>query len=505
MTIYNINLGIGWASSGVEYSQIYRSRIFDCLEEPAKFVFVDLILNENIAHFTQNIGFRDEDIIWMYLYFTDIKLRATSYRLADVKATLAHPIEEEKREGDQIVRLYYDHGHQYATCYLVEGSNDLVNRVEFVVNGYLVRKDYYSYTRFLSEYYAPKDSKAKLYLRRFFNEDGSVAYEEMVDGDHSCFKMSDAILYNKEELFAYFIQKLELTEEDVVILDRATGTGQAVFQYAPPAKIGVVIHAEHFSEGPTTDDYILWNNYYDYQFMHSDAVDFFIASTQAQKEVLDQQFAHYYDKKAKVYAIPVGSISELKYPQPGERQAFNLMTASRLAAEKHVDWLVEVVARVKPEIPQIHFDIYGKGAKENSLRELIKELGAEDYIQLRGHQNLEQIYQKYDLYFAGSTSEGFGLTLLEAIAAGLPIIGFEVNYGNVTFVEDGVNGYLIPYQPGDDPESYVENLANYLLKYYQEADRQAMQEASYQRAKDFLDEKIIAAWRNLLKEVREND
>ncbi|AEA01103.1 MULTISPECIES: accessory Sec system glycosyltransferase GtfA [Aerococcus] len=502
MTIYNINLGIGWASSGVEYSQIYRSRIFDQLGETAKFVFVDLILNENIAHFTQNIGFRDEDIIWMYLYFTDIKIRATSYRLADVKASLAHAIEEEKKEGDQIVRLYYDQGKQYATCYLVEGSDDLVNRVEFVVNGCLVRKDYYNYTRFLSEYYAPQDNKAKLYQRRYFNEDGSVAYEEIVDGDHSVFKMSDAILYNKEELFAYFIQKLDLSEKDIVILDRATGTGQAVFQYAPPAKIGVVIHAEHFSEGPTTNDYILWNNYYDYQFMHSEAVDFFIASTQAQKEVLDQQFAHYYGKEAKVYAIPVGSISDLKYPQPGERQVFSLMTASRLAAEKHVDWLVEAVARAKAEIPQITFDIYGKGTKETSLRELIKELGAEDYIQLKGHQDLAQVYQKYDLYFAGSTSEGFGLTLLEAIAAGLPIIGFEVNYGNVTFVEDGSNGYLVPYQPGCYAEDYIAALTTKLLKYYREADRQAMQEASYQRAQDFLDEKIIAAWRKLLEEVQ---
>ena len=43
-----------------------------------------------------------------------------------------------------------------------------------------------------------------------------------------------------------------------------------------------------------------------------------------------------------------------------------------------------------------------------------------------------------------STSEGFGLTLMEAIGSGLPLIGFDVPYGNQTFIEDGKNGYLIP-------------------------------------------------------------
>ncbi|MDK6233996.1 accessory Sec system glycosyltransferase GtfA [Aerococcus sanguinicola] len=500
MTIYNINLGIGWASSGVEYSQIYRSKIFDQLQVPAKFVFVDLILNENIAHFTQNMGFRDEDIIWLYLYFTDIKVQATSYTLNDVKESLAYPIEEEKRE-DKLVRLYYDQGHQFATCYLVEGSIDRVNRVEFVVDGNLLRKDYYNYTRFLSEYYAPKDGRAKLYQRRYFNEDGSVAYEEIVDGKHSCYKMPDAILYNKEELFAYFIQKLGLTEEDIVILDRATGTGQAVLQYAPPAKIGVVIHAEHYSPGPTTEDYILWNNYYDYQFMHSEAIDFFIASTQAQKELLDQQLAHYYDKKAQVYAIPVGSVDHLRYPQEGQRQDFHLMTASRLASEKHIDWLVRAVVQAKASLPELHFDIYGKGGQEEMLTDLIKDLGAGDYIKLKGHQDLSEVYQNYDLYLAGSTSEGFGLTLLEALAAGLPIIGFEVNYGNVTFVRDGYNGYLIPYQANQPTEAYVEALSQRLLTYYQTADREAMQDHAYQRAEDFLEDRVIEAWKELIEEV----
>ena len=40
--IYNFNLGIGWASSGVEYAQIYRARMFRNIGVDAKFVFTDM-------------------------------------------------------------------------------------------------------------------------------------------------------------------------------------------------------------------------------------------------------------------------------------------------------------------------------------------------------------------------------------------------------------------------------------------------------------------------------
>ena len=74
MTVYNINLGIGWASSGVEYAQAYRAQLLRNIHQPAKFVFMDMILADNIQHLTENIGFKNDEIIWLYSHFTDIKL-----------------------------------------------------------------------------------------------------------------------------------------------------------------------------------------------------------------------------------------------------------------------------------------------------------------------------------------------------------------------------------------------------------------------------------------------
>lgn len=89
----------------------------------------------------------------------------------------------------------------------------------------------------------------------------------------------------------------------MVILDRETGIGQLVFEEAQAAHLGVVVHAEHFSVNQTDDNYILWNNYYEYQFTNADKVDFFIVATDRQKEILQEQFRRYtnHDPKSTLF------------------------------------------------------------------------------------------------------------------------------------------------------------------------------------------------------------
>ena len=72
--IYNFNLGIGWASSGVEFAQAYRANIFRRIGQPAKFVFTDMFTKDNIQHMTENMGFQDEEILWIYTFFTDCRI-----------------------------------------------------------------------------------------------------------------------------------------------------------------------------------------------------------------------------------------------------------------------------------------------------------------------------------------------------------------------------------------------------------------------------------------------
>ena len=335
--------------------------------------------------------------------------------------------------------------------------------------------------------------------RRFYNEDGSVAYRMQVADGQEIYRFPDRYLLGRQELIRYFMQTLNLTKQDLVILDRETDIGQPIFEEAQKARLGVVVHAEHYSVNSTDDQYILWNNYYDYQFTNADKVDFFIVATDRQKEVLAAQFAKYTQHSPAIYTIPVGSLESL--PQKDSRKPFSLITASRLATEKHIDWLIRAVVEAKKELPALSFDIYGKGGEEEKLRSLIEELGAMDYIQLKGHMDLTAIYKDYEVYLSASTSEGFGLTLMEAIGSGLPIIGFDVPYGNQNFVRDGENGYLLPTEPDQIVDRIARSFAEKIRLLYQSQKVASMRQASYARAEDFLTSKVEKAWFQLIEEV----
>ncbi len=78
-----------------------------------------------------------------------------------------------------------------------------------------------------------------------------------------------------------------------------------------------------------------------------------------------------------------------------------------------------------------------EGSEKTRLRKIIDTHRAQDYIRLLGHVKLDEIYNDYELFLSASTSEGFGLTLMEAVGSGLGMIGLNVNYGNPTFIRDG--------------------------------------------------------------------
>lgn len=496
MTIYNINLGIGWASSGVEYAQAYRASILRNLDISIKFVFLDFINSENIQTYTENLGFKDEEIIWLYQYFTDIKIAPTSFTIEDLLETL-DTIPASVSVNDKVKILYLEGNHTYLRCFLKYPHKNIVDRVEYVINNKLIKKDYYTYTKFCTEYYAPKKG-AHLYMRKFYNENGSIAYREFVTKQESVFEINNQKLYSKQEFVSYFIKSLELSHNDIIILDRGKGVAQSVIQNKGSSRLGVVVHAEHFNELNTNDDIILWNNYYEYQFQNFKYVDFFITATDRQNKRLQSHFNHYLKVNPKIYTIPVGSLNKLnKYTC---RKRHSLITASRLAKEKHLDWLILSVIEARKDIEDLTLDIYGEGSQRKMLESLIVENNAQAFVKLKGHAHLDEIYSKYEVFLSGSTSEGFGLTLMEAIGSGLGMVGLDVEYGNPTFIHHMKNGILIDYSNDESSNVVINKLSKAIIDIFNSD--MDYEEASYDIAKSFLSEEIEQKWHRLIEEVK---
>ncbi|GHV96873.1 accessory Sec system glycosyltransferase GtfA [Lactobacillus nasalidis] len=502
MTVYSINKGIGWASSGVEYAQAYRGEVFRKLNQKAKFIFTDWIGYENIAHMTRNLGFKDREIIWLYTFFTDFKVKACSFTLEELEEKLP-PILERKPMG-KAVRYIFANGF-WATAYLKNLGSEIVERVEYVSGANLVRKDYYSYGRYCSEFYAPENNRAKLYQRRFYNEDGTTAYDEIIDDDQEhLFKFKDEILYSKHELLVKMLRELNFSKKDIILIDRAEDQGQEILENKGKARVGTIVHADHFSEAETNDDTILWNNYYEYEFEHADQIDFYVTATDLQKELMEEQFLKYKGKKPRIYAIPVGSLPVLKQPEFSSRRPYSLVTASRLASEKHLDWAIRAAAKAHKVLPELTLDIYGSGGERAMLEDVIKEVGAEGYIHLKGHQQMADIYQHYQAYLSCSTSEGFGLTLMEAVGSGLAMVGFDVRYGNPTFIANEENGLLLPYDRLATVNEHVNEMSRAIVKLFN-ADLASWSAKSYEIAAKYKDKRVAKLWKKAIESELHRD
>lgn len=507
MTVYSVNLGIGWASSGVEYAQAYRSKVFRNSNIDSKFIFSDCILDNNISDLTRNIGIVDNQVIWLYQYFTDVKIAPSTYPLEQFEK------DEQIAERNFTKKLADDHKSiQYIsneeglviTVRFNDYDKQTIDQANYFANGQLVRRSAYSYVKYATEFFSGDGQKNHISFREFYNEDGSKAFTQYVkEGrDREMFQFPDKLYFSKNELYKEFIKRLNFKQGDILIVDREDDggvliNGQLLFENHGPAKLVIVVHADHFDKHFTNNRNVLWNNFYEYQFTNSEDVDCFIVSTDKQRDLLKKQLKKYVGYSSEVITIPVGSLKKLTRPTK-VRKPDALITASRLAPEKHVDWLAKAVVKAHQQVSNVSLDIYGQGGDQKRIQEVIDFNHASDYIHLMGQQNLDELYVKYSAYIAASTSEGFGLSLLEAVGSGLPMIGFDVPYGNPTFIDDNQNGYLLPYNEQDSEEAKIDQLANAIVRMFTENKIDEFSQHSYELAEPYLDEHIAKEWQDLV-------
>ena len=90
--------------------------------------------------------------------------------------------------------------------------------------------------------------------------------------------------------------------------------------------------------------------------------------------------------------------------------------------------------------------IVGDGPLKAELTNYVQHLGIKEKILFLGERDdIPQLLSIFDIFALSSLSEGISLVLLEAMAAGLPIVATDVG-GNGELIEEGENGFLVPSQ-----------------------------------------------------------
>jgi glycosyltransferase involved in cell wall biosynthesis len=156
---------------------------------------------------------------------------------------------------------------------------------------------------------------------------------------------------------------------------------------------------------------------------------------------------------ARVSVIPNGVDMEHFTPSAGKdrellrdelgipRDAKVVVTSSRLVPKNGVDRVI----RALPLIPDVHFLVLGEGYAEGELHSLATHLGVADRVHFAGfipHADLPRYHMAGDAFIRLSRSEGLGISFLEAMSQGLPVICTNVG-GIVDFAKDGETAFIV--------------------------------------------------------------
>lgn len=128
----------------------------------------------------------------------------------------------------------------------------------------------------------------------------------------------------------------------------------------------------------------------------------------------------------------------------GLRDRYVAAVTGRLREEKGHRHLIEALPRVVRETPDFALLIVGSGSLEDELKASVRALNLERHVVFTGFRtDIPRVLAAVDLFIMPSISEGLGTAILEAGAAGLPIVSTRIG-GIPDIIRDGESGLLVP-------------------------------------------------------------
>jgi len=180
-----------------------------------------------------------------------------------------------------------------------------------------------------------------------------------------------------------------------------------------------------------------------------EAVDLVISPSAGMVKILRE-----FEVKSHIEVIPNGvDLRQFYQAEPFPRSRFGfkdqdilLVYAGRVAPEKNISFLLQSFAGIAQLIPNIYLLIVGGGKRqfEEELQELIVQLGIASRVHSTGmsaYEDIPSYLAMGDIFVTTSVAETFGMTTVEAMSVGLPIMGIH-SAGTSDIVEDGKTGFL---------------------------------------------------------------
>lgn len=163
------------------------------------------------------------------------------------------------------------------------------------------------------------------------------------------------------------------------------------------------------------------------------------------EEIRRQLISYYRLKKAPELIYNPVDTKRFRIDSRHFHEGIVVVTAGRLSEQKNQKLLIDTVKELKKEGMEIKLIILGDGPLKQELQEYVEKAGLGEAVKMPGNvDNIEDYFAEADIFALSSIYEGLPLVILEAMAAGLPILTTDV--GGIRDVL-GEEGILVP--PGD--------------------------------------------------------
>lgn len=359
-------------------------------------------------------------------------------------------LKSEEFQNGNVVR-YYD-GNDYVLYRKFYDGTDIlefedvmqpiskrkIERREYNLFGKLHKKSFFSartYHKILEEFY---DVEGRIYCKKFYNcsNTNQLDHIDVYKDD----QYTKAFKTDKD-LFQYYFEH-RFKEGDTVFND-ARLLDQPLLKIKQNTKNILVFHNSHL-EGDIV------KSSYRYALENSNKVSQYILLTKLQKQDIQQA---YNIADAKIIVLP-HFIARYKNKKVDKLDRFIFI--GRLGTQKQLDHLIKAYHGFLSKGYNTRLDIYGRDEENQKqlILDLIQEYNIEDKVKIYDFTEspLDE-FRKSKASLMTSKFEGFGLTVMESIEVGCPVISYDVRYGPGEIIENGANGYLVE---ADNIEAFSE-------------------------------------------------
>ena len=169
-----------------------------------------------------------------------------------------------------------------------------------------------------------------------------------------------------------------------------------------------------------------------------------VSVSEATKSALVEK---YHIAADKIVVIHNAVDAERFHPLETGKTPRTLLYVGRIDKRKGIEFLIRSMVRVRDQLPDVHLLVGGKGDCLEKMKSLVGRLKLESNVTFLGfvpEDQLNELYNRAQCVVVPSIFEGFGITVIEALAAGTRVIGTDVD-GIREILQGEESGRLVPY------------------------------------------------------------